>query len=180
MVPEIDENASSCSTIVSQRLIVPDSQIKSRPSSKEVAETDGMSCIRKFYESRGISSDAVSVIMSSWRKSTATQYETYFKKWNSFCCRREINPLCVSEITAIEFLYELFSHDHSYSSLNTARSALSTILWNDNGLTIGKYPSVKRFLKGVFETRPPLPRYIATWDVNIVLCYLKTFSRWKM
>lgn len=83
--------------------------------------------------------------------------------------------MCATEITVIEFLYELFSHDHSYSSLNTARSALSTILWNDNGLTIGKYPSIKRFLKGVFETRPPLPRYNATWDVNIVLCYLKNF-----
>ena len=31
------------------------------------------------------------------------------------------------------------------------------------------------FLKGTFELRPSLPRYSTTWDVSIVLTYLRSF-----
>ena len=79
------------------------------------------------------------------------------------------------EIVVVSFLTELFDQGLGYSGLNTARSALSTILYNEQGLSIGSYPSVKRFLKGVFELRPPSPRYSYIWDVDIVLKYLKNF-----
>ena len=38
------------------------------------------------------------------------------------------------------------------------------------------HPSVVRFLKGVFNLRPPVPRYKEVWDVSIVLRFLKTLS----
>lgn len=40
-------------------------------------------------------------------------------------------------------------------------------------ITVGKHPLVRRFVKGVFQLRPALPRYVDTWDVNIVLNYLR-------
>ena len=58
--------------------------------------------------------------------------------------------------------------------LNTARSALSTILPLFNGVKFGEHPLVCRFLKGVYEQRPALPRYIAIWNVGEVLNYLTT------
>ena len=77
-----------------------------------------------------------------------------------------------NEEIVLEFLTSLYKTGLGYSGINTARSALSAILWNDNGVTIGKFPTVIRFMKGVFENRPSLPRYKYTWDVNIVLEYL--------
>ena len=38
---------------------------------------------------------------------------------------------------------------------------------------MGEHPLVSRTLKGVFNTRPPLPRYNTFWDVNVVLQYIK-------
>jgi hypothetical protein len=38
--------------------------------------------------------------------------------------------------------------------------------------TFGSHPLVCRFMKGVFETKPSLPRYSETWDVTIVINYL--------
>ena len=32
---------------------------------------------------------------------------------------------------------------------------------------------IHRFMKGIFHLRPPQPRYTTTWDVNIVLSFLK-------
>ena len=74
------------------------------------------------------------------------------------------------------FLLTLFNSGLSYSSLNTARSALSSILPSIDGIPVGQHPFVIRFLKGVFESRPVMPHYTAVWDVNQVLDYLKTLS----
>lgn len=35
---------------------------------------------------------------------------------------------------------------------------------------------VSRFMKGVFNTKPPLPKYKTTWDVTIVLQYLENMN----
>lgn len=78
-------------------------------------------------------------------------------------------------MNCVNFLTSLFNSGNGYSSLNSARSALSTFLINEYGLTIGNSPFVKRFMKGVFELKPPLPRYKFIWDVSIVLNFLSNY-----
>ena len=73
----------------------------------------------------------------------------------------------------LEFLYTLLNL--SYSSLNTARSALSCIVMIDK-IPVGQHPVVCRFLKGAFEQKPPAHKYYGIWNVNQVLQFLKTFS----
>jgi len=41
-----------------------------------------------------------------------------------------------------------------------------------DGLQVGQHPLVSCFLKGVFNSCPPTPRYSFTWDVDVVLSYL--------
>lgn len=48
-----------------------------------------------------------------------------------------------------------------------------------DGFAIGAHPVVIRFMKGVFNLRPSVPRYVTTWDVSKVLHYLKTLSPMK-
>lgn len=43
-----------------------------------------------------------------------------------------------------------------------------------DGCRAGNHPLVVRFMKGVFNLRPPLPRYAATWDVQPVLRQLRS------
>ncbi len=78
---------------------------------------------------------------------------------------------------AIEFLVKLYHTGIGYSATNTARSALSTILTLDNNTKLGEHPLVTRYMKGIFEHRPALPKYPDIWDVNVVLNYLKTFDQ---
>lgn len=61
-----------------------------------------------------------------------------------------------------------------YETLNTARSALSSLGIVVDGCRAGNHPLVLRFMKGVFNLRPPLPRYTETWDVQPVLRELKS------
>ena len=45
------------------------------------------------------------------------------------------------------------------SGLNTARSAMSSVIIVPNNVSFGNHPSVCRFMKGVYEMRPVLPRH---------------------
>ena len=67
----------------------------------------------------------------------------------------------------------LFETGVGYSSINTARSALSCLIEPINNVQFGSHPTVLRFMKGIYQLRPPTPRYESIWDVKVVLNYLK-------
>ena len=112
--------------------------------------------------------------MASWRASTGKQYHIYLSRWEEFCKSRNINKFSASIENGIDFLASLYEKGLGYSAINTARSALSSVLDLPGGNTFGTHPLVTRFLKGVFELKPSLPRYAGIWDVGTVLQYLKT------
>ena len=58
---------------------------------------------------------------------------------------------------AIEFLVTLYKKENGYSAINTARSALSSILTLESGIKIGEHPLVTRYMMRIFEIRPALP-----------------------
>ena len=59
-----------------------------------------------------------------------------------------------------------------YRKINTLCSAISMTHNEVDGVRVGQHLMVSRFLKGVFNNRPPAPRYSSTWDVNIVQNYI--------
>ena len=56
------------------------------------------------------------------------------------------------------------------------RSALSAVVLPRHGISVGSHPIVRRYMNGVFNLRPPRPRYRATWDVTVVLNYLRSLG----
>ena len=57
----------------------------------------------------------------------------------------------------------------SYNSLVSARYALGHCLPCD----IINHSSVSTFLKGVYNLRPPTPKYFVIWNVNTLLSYIQ-------
>ena len=74
----------------------------------------------------------------------------------------------------LEFLFEQFNRGKQYCTINTIRSAISMIQEEVDGTRVGQHPLISRFLKGVINSCPPAPRYSVTWDVDVVLSYLKS------
>lgn len=75
----------------------------------------------------------------------------------------------------LDFLLSLFKSGLSYSSVHTARCALSTFIMLDCQ-PCGSHPMVCRFLKSVFQQRPPASRYSEVWDVKDVLTFLSSIQ----
>ena len=75
----------------------------------------------------------------------------------AFCRERKIDCYSPPLSDTLQFLTDLFNQGLSYSTINTARSALSTIVMIDGEKSFGSNHVVTRFMKGVFETRKPKP-----------------------
>ena len=132
-------------------------------SSKSVTDAvQARACIRGKLQVKGFSADTIDIILSSWREGTQTQYQSVTKKWFEFCEKNNCDVISTPVPLATSFLSELFHSGLSYSYINTAGSALSSLLHFDSPIAFGQLPIVKRFMKGVFEKRPALPRYSST------------------
>lgn len=73
---------------------------------------------------------------------------------------------------------ELHEAGLGYSAVNTAKSAISSFLCliDPNSGQLGSNSLIKRFMKGIFEIKPTLPKYNCTWDVDKVLYLLRSLS----
>ena len=132
-----------------------------------------LACVRRSYRAEGLSEGVINIIRRSWRNSTESTYSTAWRQWDRWCFERSLDPVSAPLSGILDFLYEQFQTGKQYRTINTIRSAISMTHTDVDGSRIGQHPLVCRFLKGVFNCRPPLPKYTHTWDVDVVLSYLR-------
>ena len=136
--------------------------------------TSRLACLRQKFRSGNLSETAKELLFKSWRSKTSRAYDSHFKKWLGWCAERDRDPVSGPISDVANFLAELHAQGYQTSSLNSYRSAISSVHDKVDDMDVGKHPLVCRVLKGAFHARPPLPRYTATWDVQLVLdCILQ-------
>ena len=163
------------------------SGLASAPTSSEIGNTSRgdaskpttgrLEHIREGFRNQGLSEQATSLIAMSWRTKTNRFYDSLFKRWNRWCSERGSNPFSgpVSEIA--NFLASPFEKGYQYSSINAYRSAISSVHDRVDGVNVGQHPTIIRLVKGIFNARPPIPRYSDTWDVQTVLNYIESCGK---
>ena len=138
-----------------------------------------MPLVREQLHKLGLAPDTIDILMASWRKSTGKQYTSYLSRWVTYCKNKQLDVTHASINDGLDFLTLLYKQGVGYSAINTARSALSSVITPADKTTFGEHPLVSRFLKGTFELRPSLPRYSTIWDVGIVLKHLQSYPALK-
>lgn len=114
------------------------------------------------------------ILQASCSDVTWKQYLTAFEHWKTFKLIFSVTPPYTID-NVLEFLSWLFNEGKGYSSINTARSALSVYEGKIDNYFIGTHPLVTRFMKGVGRLRPPNSKYNFIWDPSKVL---NTISSW--
>ena len=172
MVPTIVEQHCGPSYSSSTHTGYPVQPRRAKPSDGEGRSPSfsRLACLRRSFQAEGLSDEVVDIIRKSWRFSTESAYSSAWKRWDSWCLERHLDPPLRD---VLEFLCEQFRSGKQYRTINTIRSAISMTHSEIDGTRVGQHPLVSRFLKGVFNSRPPTPRYSATWDVDVVLTYLR-------
>ena len=136
-------------------------------------ESPYLSTVGQQLEDLGFTSRSIAVIVASWRDGTTSQYQTYLQKGLEFCKQKHCDVLSPPIPLTLDFLSKLYERGLSYSAINTARSMLSSVLQLNinSSIPFGQLPIVRRFMKGMFEVRPELPRCKSIWDLNIISNY---------
>ena len=144
-------------------------------------ETYNGGCV--MFQSEGTSEalpeSVTNILQAAWRPSTHTKYQNSAKKWQMFCKQRKIDPYNASLNQVLIFLSHFFEKGHAFKTIVGYVTVIKKhIIFNNRDQM-----AIKQFLKGVFNLRPPIKKFMATWDVTIVLNYLsqmKTDTFFKM
>lgn len=146
------------------------------PSVGGAPPTSGRQSVRAIYSQQGLSAETVEVMLKARRDSTYNQYATYTTAWFHHCSSQNIDPIRPSIPEALNFLQTLrIQRNLGYNAVNTARSALASIIQTGSNCTFGQDPLVCIYMKGVYNTKPPMPRYVSTWNPDVLLALLKTW-----
>ena len=113
---------------------------------------------------------------SSKHHGTAKSYDSAWKLWDGWCCERGLDPFSASVKEVIEFLTDQFCSGKEYSTINSYRSAISASHVLVDKIAIGKHALVCRFIQGIFNSRPPQPRYQYICDIQMVLSLLRSWG----
>ena len=130
-----------------------------------------MLCIGRWLQEQDVPSEIADIIVQSWWPGMSRKYDIYISKWVQFCSERNFSPYETTINQILLLLYGSFRSGVGYSVMNTARSSLSTFI-NTDGVPVGQHPVITRFMKGIFNIKPALPKYKFTWHVGIVITYI--------
>ncbi|XP_064467818.1 uncharacterized protein LOC135378673 [Ornithodoros turicata] len=124
-----------------------------------------------------LSGEAAGLISASWRRGTRLAYNSCWRRWDSWCSARLLDPFSPPLNTVLNFLAYLHYQEHlSYRTINSYRSALSQTIGVCEGHPLGEHPAVTRLLKGVFNLNPPRPRYSDMWPVESVTSFISSLG----
>ena len=123
-------------------------------------KVSGLASFMKGLEAKGIS------------ESTTSHYESSWRKWICWCDRREIDPIQCDLSHVLAFLASLFDKSLEYNTICWYRSAISAYHAPIERVVIGKQPLIHSLIAGIFNRRPPKPKYTFQWDVEQVLTYI--------
>ena len=132
--------------------------------------------VREVFLSQGFDNDTVDILMASWRKGDFSNYSLYMSKWFKFASCNKVSPVEPPVQIALAFLTSLVRQGKSFNQICMARSALSSVINQQQNVSFGNIPIAKRYMKGIFESNPTLPKFQFTWNVSLLFDYFRNMQ----
>ena len=109
------------------------------------------------------------ILEASLRQSTHCKYNNYIKHWLDYS-----KTMGKTEVThVLDFLSAMFEKGHAYSTINSAKCAIATIIHIPPCDSLNKHPLLNKYMTGIFNLRPPKPKPSFIWDVDILFRYFE-------
>ena len=86
----------------------------------------------------------------------------------------KLTPIKCPLTHILDFLTECFHEDFQFNTIAGFRSAISAYHDPIGRITVGSNSRVSALLSGIFNKRPPQPKYTFIWDVKRVIEFLTT------
>ncbi|XP_064425176.1 uncharacterized protein LOC135360972 [Latimeria chalumnae] len=152
-----------CSNPVRRESITLESTV-SKPSCLDPEERD--------LDLVGMSQGVKDVLLGSRKDSTRKAYSLKWRGFALWCVSRQFDPFSCSVSTVLEYLLSLSEGGLQTSSVRVHLAAISAFHARFGGYSLTQLRVVKRFLRGLLLSKPPLRKPLAQRDVNLVLSRL--------
>ena len=90
-------------------------------------------------------------------KSTCQKYLPYQTRWKEYCAEKNIVYDSSTVVQFLNFFIKVFNQGVSHSVRNSAKISVAHVL-RMKYQHISQHPSVIKYFKGSFYSRPPLPK----------------------
>ena len=131
----------------------------------EDSSSSRLESIRRRHTSVGTSEQAAELLSTGWSKGANTAYQSGWQRWYSWCLSRQVDPIHCGIQPFLDFLTDMVLMDLQYRSINVVSTTHAPL----EGSPIGQHPLVTQLFRGIYNSRPPEPRYTQTWDVNLLM-----------
>ena len=146
---------------------------ESSRGSPTISHLASVACFRQRYRDRCLSIEASELMFALWRTKSSKTYKSLFEKWVCWCSERGCDPILGPVANVANFLAYLHEEGYQSRSLNAYWSAIPSVHDTVDGMEVGKHHMINRLLKGAYHVIPPLPRYIFTWNVQVILHHIE-------
>ena len=144
----------------------------SRESRRSVSER--VALVHGSLRRSGASPEALSLLLVAHRVSTRSVYAAHWRRWAQWCFRHRVDPCAPSEVDIANHLAFLSSSlSLSPSSLRVRRSAIRTTLSQLGFSPMGSSRVVADVIRGAALRYARAPRRVPSWDLFLVLAYLR-------
>ena len=122
---------------------------------------------------RARSKAASDLISRSRRPNSNAKYELAWLKWASWCSRRKTDSFSSNINEILDYLTDLYKQGLQYRTINNHRSAIPAFHEQIQGKLVGEHPRVCALLAGIFNSRPPQPKYCFISNVQTVIEFIR-------
>ena len=142
-------------------------QIKSTSTTKTtgtaplVAETNtsNKEGARELFLSQEFDNDTVDILMTSWGKCTFSNYSLYMSKWFKFTSCDMVSTVEPPAQVALAFMTLLAKQRKSFTQISVVRSALPSVINQQQNASLSNISIVRSYMKGIFENKPILANF---------------------
>ena len=159
LVPDSAINLVHASSSSATAARLTDAQSDRTSFPQRLTYPSGMACLRQQLSNSDISQRVTDLILNSWRPRTQKQYCSAWQQYYRWCRTQQVDPFRATLSHITEFLTHEFNAGKGYRTVNSYRSALSSISPHIDCYAVGQHHIITRLLKGtslMFEKRESL------------------------
>jgi hypothetical protein len=126
------------------------------------------------HSQSGLDQDDLNFLSSHLADGTKAGYGYVFNRFRIFCEKIDKNPHTCEPAVIVKYIRSLYENGAEYSTVNHHRSSISKFHNGFGNGSAGSHPLVSQAVRAVFRLKPPLPKYIATFDISLVFSHIKS------
>lgn len=121
--------------------------------------------------------DQISLLKDSWRQSTLKTYQIAWKRWVTWCSRKQLDAKNPTGSELAQFLSDLYLVNRlSYNTILLHKSVVSTLCNTEISSVLSSHVLVKHVLKSIALKNPKVNNKSPIWDVSKLISFISNYA----